>query len=319
MIFIKIFVVVSVFVVMLIGVMVQDIVVIGGLVQDGFWNLIKKGVDDVILMVEVNGGIVNYLLIQNYDNFGLDLVILIEQVVVQGVDGIVILNWLFELEIFVLIVVVEVGVVIILYNVGQLEMDKYGVLNYFGLDEYLVGVVGGCYLVEQGVSKIMCYIQIFGVINLEICCEGVVDGVVEVGVDVYILCVFVNFDGDMVGILEVIKVELIVDGEIDVVINFVVWVVDVLVLVIEQLGKIDDVMLGIFDMLVLVLNCIEVGIQIMVIDQQLYLQGFLVILMLFVNLKFGIEIVIQLVLIGLVIVDVLNVVIVIEGVKLGVC
>ena len=94
------------------GAMAQDIAVIGGSAQDGFWNLIKKGVDDATLMVEANGGSVNYLLTQNYDNFGPDLVALIEQAVAQGVDGIAIPNWIPESETPALIAAAEAGVVI---------------------------------------------------------------------------------------------------------------------------------------------------------------------------------------------------------------
>ncbi len=36
-----------------------NIAVIAGSIEDGFFNLIKKGVDDATLMVEANGGSVN--------------------------------------------------------------------------------------------------------------------------------------------------------------------------------------------------------------------------------------------------------------------
>ena len=68
--------------------MAADIAVIGGSIEDGFFNLIKKGIDDATLVVEANGGSVNYLRTQNYDNFGPDLVQLINTAVSQGVDGI---------------------------------------------------------------------------------------------------------------------------------------------------------------------------------------------------------------------------------------
>ena len=62
----------------------KDIAVIVGSAQDGFWNMVKKGVDDARLMVEANGGTVNFMQTQNYDNFGPDLASLIEQAVAQG-------------------------------------------------------------------------------------------------------------------------------------------------------------------------------------------------------------------------------------------
>ena len=75
-----------------------DIAVIVGSAQDGFWNMVKKGVDDASLMVKANGGTVNFMQTQNYDNFGPDLAALIEQAVAQGAEGIAIPNWLPESE-----------------------------------------------------------------------------------------------------------------------------------------------------------------------------------------------------------------------------
>ena len=78
--------------------MAADIAVIAGSIEDGFFNLIKKGVDDATLVVEANGGSVNYLRTPNYDNFGPDLVTLINQAVAQGVDGIAIPVWVSDMS-----------------------------------------------------------------------------------------------------------------------------------------------------------------------------------------------------------------------------
>ncbi|MBY6116915.1 substrate-binding domain-containing protein [Mameliella alba] len=299
------------------GAMAQDIAVIGGSAQDGFWNLVKKGVDDATLVVEANGGTVNYLLTQNYDNFGPDLVTLIEQAVAQGADGIAIPNWIPESETPALQAAAEKGVKIISYNAGQSEMDKYDALNYFGSDEYLAGVAGGKYMAEQGAKKILCHIQIPGAINLETRCKGVEDGAKDAGAEVYILRVPANLDGDMIGTSEAIKAELIGDGAIDAVITLAAWASDAASSAIEQLGKTDSVKLGTFDMSASVLSRIEGGTQTMAIDQQPYLQGFLATSMLFSNLKFGTELATKPVLTGPAIVDASNVATAIAGVKLG--
>lgn len=299
------------------GAMAQNIAVIGGSAQDGFWNLVKKGVDDATLMVEANGGSVNYLLTQNYDNFGPDLVALIEQAVAQGVDGIAIPNWIPESETPALMAAAEKGVVITSYNAGQSEMSKYGALNYFGSDEYIAGVAGGKYMAENGAKKIMCHIQIPGAINLENRCKGVVDGAKEAGAETYVVRVPANLDGDMVGTSEALKAELIADGSIDAIINLAAWASDASVSAVGQLGKTDSVKVGTFDMSASVLERIADGSQAMAIDQQPYLQGFLATSMLFANLKFGTEIATKPVLTGPAIVDASNVATAIEGVKLG--
>lgn len=299
------------------GAMAQDIAVIVGSAQDGFWNMVKKGVDDATLMVEANGGTVNFLQTQNYDNFGPDLVSLVEQAVAQGVQGIAIPNWMPESETPALQAAAEAGIVIMSFNAGQGEMGNYNALNYFGSDEYLAGVAGGKYLAEKGAKKIMCHIQNPGAINLETRCKGVADGASEAGSEAYILRVPANLDQDMVGTSEAIKSELIADPSIDAVINLAAWAADASASAIDQLGKTGEVQLGTFDMSASVLERISAGTQAMAIDQQPYLQGFLATSMLFANLKFGTEIATKPVLTGPAIVDASNVATAIEGVKLG--
>lgn len=299
------------------GAMAQDIAVIVGSAQDGFWNMVKKGVDDATLMVEANGGTVNFLQTQNYDNFGPDLVSLIEQAVAQGVDGIAIPNWLPDSETPALIAAAEAGIVIMAFNAGLTEMDNYGALNYFGSDEYLAGVAGGKYLAEHGATRILCHVQTPGSINLETRCNGVKDGAAETGVDTYILRVPANLDQDMVGTSEAIKAELIADPTIDAVINLAAWAADASASAIDQLDRTGEIQLGTFDMSTSVLERIAAGTQTMAIDQQPYLQGFLSTSMLFAHLKFGTEITTQPVLTGPAIIDASNVETAIAGVELG--
>lgn len=299
------------------GAMAQDIAVIVGSAQDGFWNMVKKGVEDASLMVEANGGSVNFLQTPNYDNFGPDLVSLVEQAVAQGVEGIAIPNWLPDSETPALKAAADEGIAIMSFNAGQAEMDEYGALNYFGSDEYLAGVAGGKYLAENGASKIMCHIQNPGAVNLETRCKGVQDGAADAGAETYILRVPANLDQDMVGTSEAIKSELIADPQIDAVINLAAWAADASASAIDQLGKTDEVQLGTFDMSASVLERIAAGTQTMAIDQQPYLQGFLSTSMLFAHIKFGTELATKPVLTGPAIVDASNVETAIEGVKLG--
>ena len=125
----------------------------------------------------VEGGTVNYLLTQNYDNFGPDLVTLVEQAVAQDFDGIASPVWVPESQVHALKVAGEKGIAITMFNAGQDKMEELGALNYFGSDEYVAGQESGKYLAAKGAKKIMCHIQIPGATNLESRCEGVKDGV----------------------------------------------------------------------------------------------------------------------------------------------
>lgn len=299
------------------GAMAQDIAVIGASIQDGFWNIIKKGVDDATLMVEANGGSVNYLRTQNYDNFGPDLVGLTEQAVAQGVDGIASPVWVPEAQVPALKAAAEQGIAITMFNAGQDQMEELGALNYFGSDEYVAGVAGGKYLAEQGATRILCHIQIPGAINLEARCKGVTDGAAEGGAETYVLRVPANLDGDMAGTSETLKAELIGDGSIDAVITLAAWASDAASNAIVELGKDDSVKLGTFDLSPAVLDRIKAGGQTMAIDQQPYLQGYLAVSTLFQHLKFGTRLATAPVLTGPAIVDGSNIDLALEGVKLG--
>ena len=295
--------------------MAQDVAVIGGSIEDGFWNLIKKGVDDATLMVEANGGTVNYMRTQNYDNFGPDLVTLINQAVAQGVEGIAIPVWIPDSENPALKAAAEAGVKIIMYNAGAEFMEELGAQNYFGSDEYVAGVAGGKYMVGKGAKHILCHIQTPGAVNLETRCKGVEDGATEAGGKATILRVPANLDGDVTGTAEAIKAELIGDPSIDAVINLAAWSSDASANAVSQIG--GSQMLGTFDMSPAVLDRIKAGTQVMAIDQQPYLQGFLATSMLFANLKFGTEIATQPVLTGPAIVDASNIDTALAGVALG--
>ena len=70
------------------GAMAADIALVIGSNQDSFWNVVKEGAEQAAMVVEANGGSLNILQTQNYDNYGADLATLIEQATAQGVDGI---------------------------------------------------------------------------------------------------------------------------------------------------------------------------------------------------------------------------------------
>lgn len=297
--------------------MAADIAVIAGSIEDGFFNLIKKGVDDATLVVEANGGSVNYLRTQNYDNFGPDLVTLINQAVAQGVDGIAIPVWVPEAQVPALQAAAEKGITIMMYNSGQQVKEDVKGVNYFGSDEFVAGVAGGEYMAKIGAKKILCHIQVPGAINLETRCEGVKEGAEKNGAEVVILRVPANLDGDITGTAEAIKSELVGDQSVDAVITLAAWASDAATNAVAQIGAVDRVRVGTFDMNPAVLDRIAKGTQTMAIDQQPYLQGFLATSMLAAHLDFGTELATDPVLTGPAIVDETNVELAISGVKLG--
>ncbi|MEZ5670110.1 MAG: substrate-binding domain-containing protein [Alphaproteobacteria bacterium] len=297
--------------------MAADIAVIAGSIDDGFFNLIKKGVDDATLVVEANGGSVNYLRTQNYDNFGPDLVQLINTAVSQGVDGIAIPVWVPESQVPALQAAAEQGIVIMMYNSGADVKDDIHGLNYFGSDEYVAGVAGGEYLAQNGATKILCHIQVPGAVNLETRCDGVTEGASRHGAEVVRLPLPANLDQNVTGTAEAIRAELLNDDSIDAVITLAAWASDAAAVGIEQAGASDRVLLGTFDLSPAVLDRIAAGTQTMAIDQQPYLQGFLATSMLAAHIDFGTELATDPVLTGPAIVDASNIQSALVGVERG--
>lgn len=297
------------------GAMAQDIAVIAGSVEDAFMDKIKKGVDDATAMVTANGGTVQYLRTQNYENFGPDLVTLINQAVAQGVDGIAIPVWVPDAQIPALQAAREKGIVIMQYNSGLPVMGDVGAINYFGSDEYAAGVGGGKYLAEHGAKHILCHIQVPGAINLTERCKGVTDGATAAGATVTVLETPPNLDGDVTGTAEAFKAALIGDPTIDAVVSCANFGAAAGANAVEQIG--GKQMIGAFDFDSAALDRIKAGTQTMAIDQQPYLQGFLATSMLFAHLKFGTNISTNPVLTGPAIIDAANVEAVMAGAALG--
>jgi len=293
------------------GAVAQEIAVIAGSVEDSFMDKIKKGVDDAALVVKANGGNVNYLRTQNYENFGPDLVTLINQAVAQGVDGIAIPVWVPDAQIPALKAAADQGIVIMQYNSGLPVKGEIGAVNYFGSDEYAAGFGGGKYLAEKGAKHILCHIQVPGAINLTERCKGVTDGAKEGGAKVTVLETPPNLDGDVTGTAEALKAEFIGDNTIDAMVSTADFGAAAGANAVEQTGM--KIMVSAFDFSPASLDRISAGKQAMAIDQQPYLQGFLATSMLFAHLKYGTEISTDPVLTGPAIIDADNV----EAVKAG--
>ena len=293
------------------GAFAANIAVIAGSVEDAFMDKIKKGVDDATLVVEANGGSVQYLRTQNYENFGPDLVTLINQAIAQGVDGIAIPVWVPDAQIPALQEAANQGIKIMQYNSGLPVKADINAINYFGSDEYAAGFGGGKYLAEKGAKHILCHIQVPGAINLEERCKGVSDAGKEAGIKVTVLNTPANLDGDVTGTAEALKAEFIGDQSIDAMVSCADFGAAAGANAVEQTGL--DIMVSAFDFSPASLERISAGTQTMAIDQQPYLQGFLATSMLAANIDFGTEISTDPVLTGPAIIDASNV----DAVKTG--
>jgi simple sugar transport system substrate-binding protein len=298
--------------------MAADIAVIGGSNDDAFWNIIKKGIDDASLAVVANGGSVNYLRLVNYDNFAPDVVGLIRTAISQGVDGIVIPNWVPEAEDPAIKDALAAGITVILMNAGGADKaTELGAINYVGSDEYIAGTAGGAYFGTHGQKHVICVNTIPGAVNLESRCQGVIDGMTANGGTAEQLPLPSTSFGDPTAVAEAIKATLLQDPTIDGVITISAGDADAAATGIDQAGGTGTVMLGTFDLNQAGLDRVKGGTQMFAIDQQPYLQGYLAVSLLASALDFGTSLPTFPVLTGPGIVDASNIDATLAGVSLG--
>lgn len=295
-----------------------NIAVVGGKNDDAFWNKIKKGIDDAQLVVQANGGTVNYLRLQTYDNFAPDVVQLIQTAISMKVDGLVIPNWVPESEDPVIKQAVEAGIKVILMNAGSAEKAKeLGAINYVGSDEYIAGVAGGEYFGKKGQKNVLCVNTLPGTANIEARCKGIADGVSKSGGKSTQLPLPSSSFGDPNAVAEAIKATLLKDPSIDGMATISAGDADSAAIGIQQAGLTGKVQLGSFDFSESTLIRIKNNEQSFAIDQQPYLQSLLSVTLLASHIDFGTDLPTRPLLTGPGIVDATNIDATLAGVEKG--
>lgn len=293
-----------------------NIAVVGGSNDDAFWNLIKKGLDDATPAITANGGSVNYLRLQNYDNFAPDVVQLIRTAISQKVDGLVIPDWVPESEDPAIKDAMKAGIKVILMNAGGSDKAKeLGAINYVGSDEYVAGMAGGTYFGDHASKHVLCVNTLPGTANIEARCKGVIDGITAKGGKGEQLPLPSTSFGNPTAVAEAIKATLLKDTSIDGVITISAGDADSAATGIQQASS--KAMLGSFDMNGAGLDRIKGGTQGFAIDQQPYLQAYLAASLLASAIDFGTSLPTFPVLTGPGIVDSTNIAATLAGVAKG--
>lgn len=296
-----------------------DIIVIGGKPDDPFWNKIKKGIDDVRPGVEANGGTVEYLRMQTYDNFASEAAEIIRVAISKNPDGIAVPNWVYDSQDAPIKEAIAAGIEVILFNAGTGEKAaELGAINYIGTDEYIAGRGAGDYLVAQGVTNAVCLNSLPGVVNVEARCEGMIDAMTEAGAKAEQLPLPTTVMGDQAAIAEAVKAHVTQNPDLDGGIA-AVGVADAAAMQIglAQAGRGDSFTWGSFDFDETVLGNIKAGDQGFAVDQLPYMQATLSVILLSGHLHFGATLPTSPILTGPGIIDASNVDATIEGVKAG--
>ena len=295
-----------------------DIALISGKPDDTFFQPVKRGADDARAVVELTGGTVNYMQLVNYDNLGPDAANLIRTAIGQGVDGLIVANWVPDSMSEPIKEAVAAGIKVMLYNSGNMEMaEELGALNYVGSDTYTAGLQAGQYFQERGYNNILCVNHVPGSAPLELRCKAVNDAVTPNGGSSKQLPLPPTQADNAASVAQAIKAALLNDPEIDAILTLNPAVADWAASGIMQAGKTDTVPLGSFDMNEEGLNRIADGKQLFAIDQQPYLQSFLSITLMNSYLEFGLDLPTAPVLTGPGFVDKTNVEATMSGIQNG--
>lgn len=298
--------------------MAADIAIIGGMNSDAFWNKIKSGVDDARLVVEANGGSVDYLRMQSYDNFAVDAAEIIRVAISKKPDGIAVPNWVYESQDTPIKEAIKAGIKVILFNAGSIEKAReLGAINYIGSDEYIAGRAAGEQFVSLGAKRGICVNTLPGTANIEARCKGMIDAMTEAGVKAEQLPLPSTSFGDPAAIAEAVKATLSQNPEIDGVLTIGASEADAAAVGIAQAGKTGKVILGCFDFNEATLDRIEHNEQAFAIDQQPYLQSLLAVTLLASHIDYGTNLPTAPILTGPGIVDASNIAATIVGVKAG--
>jgi simple sugar transport system substrate-binding protein len=295
-----------------------DIAIIGGMNSDQFWNKIKKGVDDARLVVEANGGKVDYLRMQSYDNFSADAADIIRVAISQHPQGIAVPDWVFESQDPAIQEAIAAGIKVVLFNAGTIDKAReLGAMNYIGSDEYLAGKAGGERLLKLGAKSGVCINTLPGTANIEARCQGMIDAMKAGGAEAEQLPLPSTSFGDPAAISEAVKAYVTEHEALDGALTIGAGEADAASVGIEQAGRTGKVHLGSFDFNEATLDRIKSGTQDFAIDQQPYLQAFLAVTMLASNIDFGTDLPTAPILTGPGLVDASNVEATIAGVKIG--
>ncbi|NRG16251.1 sugar ABC transporter substrate-binding protein [Rhizobiales bacterium] len=255
----------------------EDIlVVVHGQANDPFWSVVKNGVDAA---AKDTGANVEFRSPETFDMVQMSQ--MIDAAVNQEPDGLVVsipdadaLGPSIERA-------VAAGIPVISMNSGSDVSKKLGALLHVGQDEFTAGEAAGVKLAEMGGTNAICVNQEVGNVALDLRCEGFAKGF---GGTVEVL----PTSNDPAEVEAKIRAALESNPDIDTVMGLGASTVgEPAVAAVEAVGRTGDVNVGTFDMSASFLQSVVDGNAAFAIDQQQFLQGYLPVVFLSLNAKYG--------------------------------
>lgn len=235
-----------------------------------FWSVAQKGAEqagaDLGITVQYEGG----------NNDGAAQAKLIDDAIAAGVDGIAVsLADPGALEASVK-AAVAAGIPVVTMNSGSDLFKELGAITHVGQDETVAGNGAGEKFAAEGKKKLLCIMQEQSNVGLEARCDGAEE---TFGGEV----VKINTSGDADPTTSQSEIKAALDADADIDAIFATGPIGA-VLAKDAAGELGrDVMIGAVDLSTDLLDAIEAGDIAFTIDQQQYLQGYLSVVFLYLN------------------------------------
>lgn len=253
------------------------IVVTHGQASDPFWSVVKRGVDDAARDMRVT---VEYQAPGTFDMVAMSQ--LIDAAVASGPDALVVSIPDPDALGDSIKAAIAAGIPVISINSGSDVAAEFGVLAHIGQTEYEAGFGGGQRMADAGAKNALCVNQEIGNVSLDLRCQGFTDAMAAAGGTVEVLAVDL---ADPTGSQNRIAAALSADSTIDAVFTLGPTGAAPALLALEEGGMLGKIKVATFDLSPEVLAAVRDGNMLFAIDQQQYIQGYLPIVYLTLNLE----------------------------------
>lgn len=252
------------------------IVVTHGQANDPFWSVVKNGVSEAGKDMNVQ---VDYRAPETFDMVAMGQ--LIDAAVNQKPAGLVVSIPDASALTASIQKAVAAGIPVISMNSGSDVSKKLGAMLHVGQDEVEAGRIAGAKLKEMGGKVGLCVNQEVGNVSLDLRCKGFTEGF---GGKVTVLPV----TNDPTDVRAKVKAALAADSSVDTILALGAGTAgEPTVAAVKDAGKTGAVRVATFDMSANFLKSIAAGEAVFAIDQQQYLQGYLPVVFLALNAKYG--------------------------------
>lgn len=255
----------------------QDIIVVAhGQANDPFWSVVKNGAD---MAAEHTGANVDFRSPETFDMVQMSQ--MIDAAVNQEPDGLVVsipdadaLGPSIERA-------VQAGIPVISMNSGGDVAAEMGALLHVGQDEFTAGKAAGEKLAEMGGTTGICVNQEVGNVSLDQRCAGFEEGF---GGSVEVIPTL----NDPAEVQSKVQAALESNPDIDTIIGLSAPLVgEPSLRAVEAVGRTGEINVATFDLSAGFLEAVAAGDAAFAIDQQQFLQGYLPVVFLAMNAKYG--------------------------------